>query len=61
MNNIIDKNSILEDMKQRLTTLQERHDRDFSGGVQSDMFAIRELKVWIGKVERGEFDCQVWE
>jgi hypothetical protein len=59
--NIIDKNSILEDMKQRLVTLQERHNRDFSGGVQSDMFAIRELTVWIGKIERGEFDTKVWE
>jgi hypothetical protein len=58
--NIIDKNSILEGMKQRLSTLQERHERDFSGGVQSDMFAIRELKVWIGKIERGEHDAQIW-
>jgi hypothetical protein len=58
--NIIDKKSILDDMKQRLTTLQERHERDFSGGVQSDMFAIRELKVWIGKIERGEHDTKIW-
>jgi hypothetical protein len=59
--NIIDKKSILEDMKQRLATLEQRHQRDFSGGVQSDMFQIRELKVWIGKIERGEFDTKVWE
>jgi hypothetical protein len=59
--NIIDKNSILEDMQQRLAVLEQRHQKDFSGGVQSDMFSIRELKVWIGKIERGEFDTKVWE
>lgn len=59
--NIIDKNSILESMKQRLTALELRNERDFSSGMQTDVFSIRELKTWIGAIERGEFDCQVWE
>jgi hypothetical protein len=59
--NTIDKKSILTAMQQRLESLQDRHQRDFSGGVQSDMFAIRELKVWISEIERGEHDVKLWE
>lgn len=59
--NIVDKKSILNDMKQRLEVLENRNDRDFSGGVQTELGQIRELKVWIGKIERNEFAAKVWE
>lgn len=58
--NIVDKKSILKDMKNRLEVLENRNDRDFSGGVQTELGQIRELKVWIGKLERGEHDAVIW-
>jgi hypothetical protein len=48
-------------MKHRLEVLENRNDRDFSGGVQSELGQIRELKIWIGKIERNEFAAKVWE
>jgi hypothetical protein len=59
--NTIDKSAILKSMKERLTILENRNDRDFSGGVQTELGQIRELKVWIGQIERGEHDIKVWE
>jgi hypothetical protein len=53
MNTIV-KKSLLADMKQRLVALQDRNDRDFSGGVQSEVGQIRELEYWIGVIERGD-------
>jgi hypothetical protein len=59
MNTIV-KNSLLADMKQRLVALQDRNDRDFSGGVQSEVGQIRELEYWIGVIERGGHDAKIW-
>jgi hypothetical protein len=60
MNTIV-KNSLIADMKQRLAALQDRNDRDFSGGVQSEVGQIRELEYWIGVIERGEHNTKIWE
>jgi hypothetical protein len=59
--NIADKKKLLSSMKQRLAALEDRNQRDFGGGLHTEVGQIRELNVWIGKLERGEFDCKVWE
>lgn len=60
MSNIIDKKVLLSDLNVRLQSLEQRLDKDFTGAIQTDIHVIRELKTWIGKVERGEFDTKIW-
>jgi hypothetical protein len=55
----VDKVLILKKMEQRLKALDDRMMRDYSGGVQSDVYTIRELKYWKEAIERGEFDAVV--
>jgi hypothetical protein len=52
---MINKQLLIDKMKQRLKILEDRHERDFSGGLQNELGHIRELRIWIGKIERGEF------
>lgn len=59
--NTIDKRNILNDMSVRLAALEDVTERDFSGGIQSYVSAIRELKQWKEAIERGEYDIKVWE
>lgn len=59
--NIVDKNVITNKMSERLKALEDRMTRDFSGGVQPDVFAIRELKYWLEAINRNEFAAKVWE
>lgn len=51
---------LLHKMKQRMDALQYRMDRDFSGSVQSDLYAFNELKFWKELIERGEADVRIW-
>jgi hypothetical protein len=54
----INKELLIHNMDTRLKSLEFRHQRDFSGGVQSDIFTIRELKFWKECLERGEYDLK---
>jgi hypothetical protein len=58
MSKQIDKDLIIRKMTERLTALEDRSLRDFSGGIQSDVFAIRELKHWKEAIQRNEFDMK---
>jgi hypothetical protein len=58
--NIVDKKKLLTNMKQRLTALEDRNQRDFGGGLHTEVGQIRELNIWISKLERGEFDTIIW-
>jgi ribosomal protein S6 len=59
---MLDKNKLLNSMKQRRDALQNRIERDFGGGFSgSDILVVRELTYWIKKIERGEFNVKVWE
>jgi ribosomal protein S6 len=59
---MLDKNKLLNSMKQRRDALQNRIERDFGGGFSgSDILAVRELTYWIKKIESGEFNVRVWE
>jgi hypothetical protein len=54
---MLDKNKLLNSMKQRRDALQNRIERDFGGGFSgSDILAVRELTYWIESIERREFD-----
>ncbi|WP_080845639.1 hypothetical protein [Cytobacillus gottheilii] len=59
--NMIDKNKVVTHMERRLAALQDRRMRDFSGGTQSDIFAIRELEYWLSCFKRGVYDMKLWE
>jgi hypothetical protein len=59
--NIVDKKSLLHNMKERLKSLENRNDRDFAGGLHTELGQIRELRIWIGNLERGEYDTKLWE
>jgi hypothetical protein len=54
----LNKDLLIQKMSQRLTILEERMLRDFTGGMQSDIYTIRELKYWKEAIERKEFDLK---
>lgn len=59
--NLIDKQKLLDDMNVRLQALEDFTNRDFSGGMQSYVEAVRELRVWRDTLSRGDYDMQIWE
>jgi hypothetical protein len=59
--NCLDKKLTLHKMNERMAALKDRIDRDFSGGIQSDVYAYNELKYWKELIERNGLDIKVWE
>ena len=41
---IVNKDKLIKEMESRLHLLQDRHERDYSGGIQTEIGHIRELK-----------------
>jgi hypothetical protein len=58
--NIVDKKKLITSMKQRLAALEDRNQRDFGGGLHTEVGQMRELKIWIGKLERDEYASKIW-
>jgi hypothetical protein len=52
----LNKESILKALESRKLALQDLIDRDYNGGISGFNEAYREVRYWIGAIERGEFD-----
>jgi hypothetical protein len=58
--NVFDKKLTLHKINERMVALKDRMDRDFSGGLQHDVYAYNELKYWKELIERGGLDIRIW-
>ncbi|MEM5592855.1 hypothetical protein AAHH67_15805 [Niallia circulans] len=60
MSNIIDKDLLVEKMTERKDNLYEQLVKDFGGGEGGRLHEHREVKYWVERILRGEFDVKIW-
>lgn len=59
-NKMLDKNKLIKDLEVRILHLENRYIRDFGGNFNgSDILALRELKYWLGAIQRNEYDINL--